>query len=140
MPRLGAISTGRTIGGLSENGPKIWAGRKCGSMLKEGLYQVEITTNRGLDRGLVTVTQGKIFGGDPVFTYTGHISEKDGIAHLVIRTARYHTDRAHRSVLGHEAITLRLQGSTNAYEAEFCGFAKELAGENISARLSLICE
>ena len=109
-------------------------------MLKEGLYQVEIATNRGFDRGLMTITQGKIFGGDPVFTYTGHLSEKDGIAHLVIRTARYHTDQAHCSALGDKALTLRLKGTMNANGAEFCGFAKELAGENISASLKFISD
>src|SRR5437879_10465244 len=105
------------------------------SMLKDGQYAAWFRTSRGEGTGIVHLANGKISGGDSIFTYGGsyEIDEDRFTARL---TTRRHAAGPH-TVFGVDEVEVKLTGTFNGMMASCSGTAKQAAGVVFEATLFL---
>jgi hypothetical protein len=89
----------------------------------EGFWLVQFQGVQGFGGGAVTLVQGKVFGGDSGFLYTGTYTEQGGVL-----SAKIHVKRAFpgaQSVMGMDqfdlVLTGTLQGSVIAAKGTLAG-------------------
>ena len=83
--------------------------------LTNGLYKVEFSTALGSGAGIVTITSGKIQGGDSRMFYIGEYSVgTDGSFSAVVRVATHSKAAGMWSVIGMDNGTLKLTGRASA--------------------------
>jgi T3SS negative regulator,GrlR len=81
----------------------------------DGFWTVNFDSNSGnLGSGVVVIHQGRVFGGDSGFMYTGNVKVEESIVHVDIDVSR-HTNFPTQSIFGQMSnFHLKVSGSPNS--------------------------
>ena len=104
-------------------------------MLKDGKYAAWFRTSRGEGTGIVHLANGKISGGDSIFTYGGSY-EIDEDRFTATLTTRRHS-AGPPTVFGIDEVEVRLAGKINGITASCSGTAEQAPGVAFEATLFL---
>jgi hypothetical protein len=104
-------------------------------MIKDGKYAAWFRTPRGEGTGIVHLANGKISGGDSIFTYSGSY-EVDEDRFTATLTTRRHA-AGPTTVLGIDEVEVRLAGKFNGTTASCSGTAEQAPGVVFEATLFL---
>lgn len=104
-------------------------------MLKDGKYNAWFRTSRGEGTGIVHLANGRISGGDSIFTYSGSY-EIDEDRFTAALTTRRHA-AGPTTVLGTDEVEVKLVGRINGTTASCSGTAEQAPGVVFEATLFL---
>jgi hypothetical protein len=104
-------------------------------MLNDGKYAAWFRTSRGEGTGIVHLANGKISGGDSIFTYGGSY-EIDEDRFTAMLTTRRHS-AGPPTVFGIDEVEVKLTGTFNRIMASCSGTAKQAPGVVFEATLFL---
>jgi hypothetical protein len=104
-------------------------------MLKDGKYAAWFRSSRGEGTGIVHLANGKISGGDSIFTYVGSY-EVDDDRFTATLTARRQAEGP-STVFGIDEVEVRLTGTFNRMMASCSGTAKQAPGVVFEATVFL---
>ncbi|MEN3365515.1 MAG: hypothetical protein V7606_2789 [Burkholderiales bacterium] len=104
-------------------------------MLNDGKYAAWFRTSRGEGTGIVHLANGKISGGDSIFTYGGSY-EIDEDRFTATLTTRRHS-AGPPTVFGIDEVEVKLTGTFNRIMASCSGTAKQAPGVVFEATLFL---
>ncbi len=104
-------------------------------MLKDGKYAAWFRTSRGEGTGSVYLANGKISGGDSIFTYGGSF-EIDEDRFTATLTTRRHA-AGPPTVFGVDEVEVKLLGTFNGMMASCSGTAEQAPGVVFEATLFL---
>ncbi|MDR3717823.1 MAG: hypothetical protein P4K98_03420 [Bryobacteraceae bacterium] len=77
----------------------------------DGFWTVKFTGVQGFGTGVITLTNGKVFGGDSAMLYTGTYTQKANDLHARVNV-RFHTNMpSMQSVMGRSNFELELSGT-----------------------------
>jgi len=102
-------------------------------MLKDGKYAAWFRTSRGEGTGIVHLANGKISGGDSIFTYGGSY-EIDEDRFTATLTTRRHS-AGPPTVFGIDEVEVTLTGTFNGRMASCSGTAEQAPGVVFEATL-----
>ncbi|MHC2439162.1 hypothetical protein ACVMB0_006537 [Bradyrhizobium sp. USDA 4451] len=105
-------------------------------MQRDGQYAAWFRTPNGEGTGIVRLANGKISGGDAMFTYGGSYQLDEDRFTAVLTTHRY-ADGPFTTVFGCDEVEARLTGTFNGNRAVCSGTAKEAPGVLFEATLFL---
>src|SRR5260370_7199861 len=105
------------------------------SILKDGKYAAWFRTSRGEGTGIVHLANGKISGGDSIFTYGGSY-EIDEDRFTATLTTRRHS-AGPPTVFGIDEVEVTLPGTFNGRMASCSGTAEQAPGGGFEATLFL---
>jgi T3SS negative regulator,GrlR len=103
-------------------------------VLKNGKYSVWFRTPQGEGTGVVLLADGRMTGGDTMFSYTGSYDE-DGSKFTARIATRRHTEGQQLSVFGVDNVDLELTGKSTATTASCSGTAEQAPGLTFQATL-----
>lgn len=103
--------------------------------MREGLYELRFKTPMGEGRGLVTLQNGQVLGGDAIIIYTGTFAVEGDrfIAH--VQTHRYATEPGMTSVLGRDNARIDMSGTVQGDSITGKGQSPDAPGVGISIHL-----
>jgi hypothetical protein len=104
-------------------------------MLRDGRYAAWFRTSQGEGTGIVHLANGKISGGDSIFSYVGSY-EVDGDRFTAALTTRRHA-AGPPTVFGIDEVEVRLTGKINGMMASCRGTAQQAPGVTFEATLFL---
>jgi hypothetical protein len=107
-------------------------------MLKNGRYAVWFKTPRGEGTGMVTLTDGRVFGRDSVLTYSGFYQVDGEDFTAAICTRRHAAGQA--SLFGIDNLDLSLAGTSMEKTANCTGTARQAPDLSFQATLIKIEE
>lgn len=105
------------------------------AMQRDGQYTVWFRTPRGEGTGIVHLANGRITGGDSMFTYSGSCKFDDDHFTATLTTRR-HADGP-TTVFGFDEIEAQLTGTFHGTRAVCTGTAKQAPGLVFEATLFL---
>jgi hypothetical protein len=104
-------------------------------MLRDGQYAAWFRTSRGEGTGIVHLANGRISGGDSIFSYGGSYQvDEDGFTAAL--TTRRHA-AGPSTVLGIDEVEIKLVGKFNGTTASCSGTAEQAPGVVFEATLFL---
>jgi len=104
-------------------------------MLRDGRYAAWFRTSRGEGTGIVDLANGKISGGDSIFTYSGSYEVDDDRFTAALTTRRHAAGPT--TVFGIDEVEVRLAGKINGITASCSGTAEQAPGVAFEATLFL---
>jgi len=104
-------------------------------MLRDGRYAAWFRTSQGEGTGIVHLANGRISGGDSIFSYGGSY-EVDGDRFTAALTTRRHA-AGPTTVFGIDEVEVRLTGKVNGITASCSGTAEQAPGVAFEATLFL---
>ena len=104
-------------------------------MLRDGRYAAWFRTSRGEGTGIVDLANGKISGGDSIFTYSGSYEVDDDRFTATLSTRRHAAGPT--TVFGIDEVEVRLAGKINGITASCSGTAEQAPGVAFEATLFL---
>ena len=104
-------------------------------MLRDGRYAAWFRTSRGEGTGIVDLANGKISGGDSIFTYSGSYEVDDDRFTAALTTRRHAAGPP--TVFGIDEVEVRLAGKVNGMTATCSGTAEQAPGVAFEATLFL---
>lgn len=104
--------------------------------MRNGLYKVGFRTSLGTGFGVVTLSEGRIAGGDNSSWYEGTYRLENGRLQADIQIDRHTIVPMARSVFGVERARLRLDGETVGDEALLRGTSPDAPAVSFEAVLS----
>ncbi len=104
-------------------------------MLRDGKYAAWFRTSHGEGTGIVHLANGRISGGDSIFTYSGTY-EVDGDRFTAVLATRRH-GAGPSTVFGLDEVEARLAGRFNGTTATCSGSAEQAPGVVFEATLFL---
>jgi hypothetical protein len=104
-------------------------------MLKDGKYAAWFRTSRGEGTGIVHLADGKISGGDSIFTYVGSYEVDDDRFTATLTTRRQ--AEGPPTVFGIDEVEVELTGTFKGMMASCSGTAKQAPGVVFEATLFL---
>ena len=104
-------------------------------MLRDGRYAAWFRTSRGEGTGIVNLANGRISGGDSIFTYSGSY-EVDEDQFTAALTTRRHA-AGPPTVFGVDEVEVRLTGKVNGMTASCSGTAQQAPDVTFEATLFL---
>jgi len=104
-------------------------------MLKDGKYAAWFRTSRGEGTGIVHLANGKISGGDSIFTYGGSYEIHDNRFTATLTTKRYAAGPS--TVFGIDEVEVKLTGTFKGMMASCSGAAEQAPGVVFEATLFL---
>ena len=104
-------------------------------MLRDGRYAAWFRTSLGEGTGIVDLANGKISGGDSMFTYSGSYEVDDDRFTAALATRRHAAGPA--TVFGIDEVEVRLAGKINGIMASCSGTAEQAPGVAFEATLFL---
>ena len=104
-------------------------------MLRDGRYAAWFRTSQGEGTGIVHLANGRISGGDSIFSYVGSY-EVDGDRFTAALTTRRHA-AGPPTVFGIDEVEVRLTGKINGMTASCWGTAEQTPGVTFEATLFL---
>jgi hypothetical protein len=104
-------------------------------MLRDGRYAAWFRTSRGEGTGIVDLANGKISGGDSIFTYSGSYEVDDDRFTAALTTRRHAAGPP--TVFGIDEVEVRLAGKVNGMTASCSGTAEQAPGVAFEATLFL---
>ncbi|ODM73687.1 hypothetical protein A6X20_14080 [Bradyrhizobium elkanii] len=105
-------------------------------MQRDGKYAAWFRTPRGEGTGIVQLANGRISGGDAMFTYGGTY-QLDQDRFTATLTTHRHADGPFTTVFGCDEVEAQLTGSFNGNRAVCSGTAKQAPGVLFEATLFL---
>lgn len=105
-------------------------------MQRDGRYAAWFRTPRGEGTGIVQLANGRISGGDAMFTYGGTYQLDEDRFTAVLTTHRY-ADGPFTTVFGCDEVEAQLTGCFNGNRAVCMGMAKQAPGVLFEATLFL---
>lgn len=108
--------------------------------MRNGLYKVEFTTPKGAGSGVVTLSDGKMGGGDSVLYYRGTYAMNGNSFTATVQTDRHTVAPAMPAVFGQDRVNINVAGTFQGDVANMTGTAKEAPGVNFKARLSRLAD
>ena len=105
-------------------------------MQRDGQYAAWFRTPRGEGTGIVQLDNGRISGGDAMFTYGGSYQLDEDRFTAVLTTHRY-ADGPFTTVFGCDEVEAQLTGSFSGNRAVCMGTAKQAPGVVFEATLFL---
>ncbi len=105
-------------------------------MQRDGKYAAWFRTPRGEGTGIVQLANGRISGGDAMFTYGGTYQLDQDRFTATLTTHRY-ADGPFTTVFGCDEVEAQLTGSFNGNRAVCSGTAKQAPGVLFEATLFL---
>jgi len=106
--------------------------------MRDGLYMVQFHTPSGAGAGIVTLSDGKIGGGDSFIYYRGTYTEADNKFTAEVLTGR-HTAGA-LSVFGVDSLHIKLSGTTQGDKADMIGTSPQAPGIQLKATLARLAD
>ncbi|WP_076859259.1 hypothetical protein [Bradyrhizobium mercantei] len=103
-------------------------------MQRDGQYAAWFRTPRGEGTGIVQLANGRISGGDAMFTYGGTYQLDEDRFTAVLTTHRY-ADGPFTTVFGCDEVEAQLTGSFSGNRAVCMGTAKQAPGVVFEATL-----
>ncbi len=79
--------------------------------MREGLYEIKFKTPMGEGRGLVTLQNGQVLGGDAIIIYSGTFTVEGDRFLAYVSTSRYATEPGFSSVLGRDNARIDIAGA-----------------------------
>jgi hypothetical protein len=104
-------------------------------MLRDGQYAAWFRTSRGEGTGIVHLANGRISGGDCMFTYSGSYEVDDDRFTAALTTRRHAAGPT--TVFGIDEVEVRLTGKINGMTASCSGTAEQAPGVTFEATLFL---
>ena len=104
-------------------------------MLRDGRYAAWFRTSRGEGTGIVDLANGKISGGDSIFTYSGSYEVDDDRFTAALTTRRHAAGPP--TVFGIDEVEVTLTGTFNGRMASCSGTAEQAPGVVFEATLFL---
>ena len=104
-------------------------------MIRDGRYAAWFRTSRGEGTGIVDLANGKISGGDSIFTYSGSYEVDDDRFTAALTTRRHAAGPP--TVFGIDEVEVRLAGKVNGMTATCSGTAEQAPGVAFEATLFL---
>ena len=104
-------------------------------MLRDGRYAAWFRTSHGEGTGIVHLANGKISGGDSIFTYSGSYEVDDDRFTAALATRRHAAGPP--TVFGIDEVEVRLAGRVNGMTASCSGTAEQAPGVAFEATLFL---
>jgi hypothetical protein len=104
-------------------------------MLKDGKYAAWFRTSRGEGTGIVHLANGKISGGDSIFTYGGSYEIHDNRFTATLTTKRHAAGPS--TVFGIDEVEVKLTGTFKGMMASCSGAAEQAPGVVFEATLFL---
>ena len=104
-------------------------------MLRDGQYAAWFRTSRGEGTGIVHLANGRISGGDCMFTYSGSYEVDDDRFTAALTTRRHAAGPT--TVFGIDEVEVRLTGKINGITASCSGTAEQAPGVAFEATLFL---
>lgn len=77
----------------------------------DGFWIIKFTGVQGFGAGVLTLTNGKVFGGDSSMLYTGSYTQKDNNLHARVHVRFHTTVPGMQSVMGLNDFELELTGT-----------------------------
>ncbi|WP_229199780.1 hypothetical protein [Bradyrhizobium acaciae] len=105
-------------------------------MQRDGQYAAWFRTPRGEGTGIVQLANGRISGGDAMFTYGGTY-QLDEDRFTAVRTTHRYADGPFTTVFGCDEVEAELTGTFNGNRAVCSGTAKQAPGVLFEATLFL---
>jgi hypothetical protein len=104
-------------------------------MLRNGQYAAWFRTSHGEGTGIVDLADGRISGGDCMFTYSGSYEVDDDRFTATLATRRHAAGPP--TVFGVDEVEVRLTGKVNGMTASCSGTAEQAPGVAFEATLFL---
>lgn len=104
-------------------------------MLKDGQYAAWFRTSRGQGTGIVHLANGRISGGDSIFTYSGTYEADEDQFTAALTTRRHAAGPS--TVFGIDEVEVKLAGRINGTTALCSGTAEQAPGVVFEATLFL---
>jgi hypothetical protein len=104
-------------------------------MLRDGRYAAWFRTSHGEGTGIVNLANGRISGGDSIFTYSGSYEVDDDRFTATLATRRHAAGPP--TVFGIDEVEVRLTGKVNGMTALCRGTARQAPGVAFEATLFL---
>ena len=79
--------------------------------MREGLYEIRFRTPMGEGRGLVTLQNEQVLGGDVIIVYAGTFKVEGDRFIANVRTSRYATEPGFASVVGKDNAQIDISGT-----------------------------
>ena len=102
-------------------------------MIRDGRYAAWFRTSHGEGTGIVNLANGKISGGDSMFTYSGSYEVDDDRFTATLSTIRYAAGPT--TVFGIDEVEVTLTGTFNGRMASCSGTAEQAPGVVFEATL-----
>jgi hypothetical protein len=104
-------------------------------MLRDGRYTAWFRTSQGEGTGIVELANGRISGGDSIYSYSGSY-QVDGDRFTAVLTTRKQA-AGPPTVFGVDEVDIKLTGRSNGMTASFSGIAEQAPGVTLEATLFL---
>ena len=104
-------------------------------MLRDGRYAAWFRTSHGEGTGIVQLANGRISGGDSIFTYGGSYEVDDDRITAVLTTKRHAAGPP--TVFGLDEVEVNLTGKIKGMTASCAGTAAQAPGVSFEATLFL---
>lgn len=104
-------------------------------MLRDGRYAAWFRTSHGEGTGIVNLANGRISGGDSIFTYDGSYEVDDDRFTAALTTKRHAAGPS--TVFGVDEVEVRLTGKVNGTTASCRGTAQQAPNLTFEATLFL---
>jgi hypothetical protein len=104
-------------------------------MLRDGRYAAWFRTSHGEGTGIVNLANGRISGGDSIFTYDGSYEVDDDRFTAALTTRRHAAGPS--TVFGVDEVEVRLTGKVNGTRALCWGTAQQAPNVTFEATLFL---
>ena len=104
-------------------------------MIRDGRYAAWFRTSHGEGTGIVNLANGKISGGDSMFTYSGSYEVDDDRFTATLSTRRHAAGPT--TVFGIDEVEVKLAGRFNGRMASCSGTAEQAPGVAFEATLFL---